>query len=110
MRTLTDEGYAGVQAGGFQLVRCHIISIADLAVLANYYLFIQDGTINDAASASDCVKEYDRISHHRALLDDNTRREHAAFNMTVDHTSMCNTAARDAGTRRPLSSGAHVAT
>src|SRR5690349_1039326 len=95
MCAFTDERDAGVQAGGFQLVRCHIISIADLTVLANHHLFIQDGTIYDAASAYDCVKEYDRISHHRAFLDDNSRREHTAFNMTFDDTSMRNKAARD---------------
>src|ERR1700726_5066630 len=74
VRTFADERNAGIQPGGFQLVGRHIIPVANLAILANNNLFIQNSTVNHTASADDCVKEYDRVPDNGPLLDNDSRR------------------------------------
>src|SRR5438067_2095772 len=65
---LADERNASVQPGGFQLVGCHIIAVANLAVLAEDDLFIQDRAVNHATSTNDGVKEYDGVPDNCILL------------------------------------------
>src|SRR5437588_9766876 len=97
VRTFADERNAGVQPGGFQLVGHHIIAVANLAILANDDLFIQDSTVNHAASADDRVKEYDGVPDNGPLLDNDSWREHAALDLSLDDTAMRDEAARDLG-------------
>src|SRR5712691_956380 len=97
VRPFADERNAGVQAGGFQLVGRHVIAVANLAILANDDLFIQDDTVNHTASADDCVKEYDRVPDNGPFLDYHTRREHTALDLALDDTTMRDEAARDLG-------------
>src|SRR5438552_213670 len=84
----TDEGNATIQPGRFQLVGCHIIAVTNQAVLADNDLLIQDRTVNYAASANDGVKEHDGVADNRVLRDDDTRREHAALDVSFDDTAM----------------------
>src|SRR6266571_6266257 len=97
LRAFADERNAGVQPGGFQLVGRHIIAVANLAILANDDLLIQDGTVNHTASADDRVKEYDRVTDNGPFLDNDSRREHAALDLSLDDTAMRDEAARDLG-------------
>src|ERR1700736_6466265 len=95
VRAFADERYAGVQPGRFQPVRRHIIAVANLAVLADDSLFIQDRTINHAASADYGVKEHDGVANNRVLLDDDARREHAALDSSLDDATMRDQATDD---------------
>src|SRR6266567_3339738 len=97
VRSFADECNAGVQPGGFQLVGRHVIAVANLAILANDDLFIQDSTVNHTASADDRVKEYDRVPDNSPLLDNDSRREHTALDLSLDDTAMRDEAARDLG-------------
>src|SRR5712692_9007763 len=95
VRTFADERDACVQSTGFQLVRRQIISVANLAMLADDDLFIQDRTVNHATGTDDGVKEHDGVPHNRALLDDDARREHAPLNLSLDDTAVRDQAAGD---------------
>src|SRR6266571_3424858 len=97
VRTFADESNAGVQPGGFQFVGRHVITVANLAILANDYLFIQNSTVNHTASADDRVKEYDRVPDNGPFLDNDSRREHTALDLSLDDTAMRDEAARDLG-------------
>src|SRR5260370_2967140 len=88
VRAFADERNAAVQPTGFQLVRRHIIAIANLAVLADDDLFIQDRLVNYAAGTNDCVEEHDGVTDNRALLDDHTGRERTMFDLSLDDTAM----------------------
>src|SRR5436305_1258326 len=89
------ERDASVEPAGFQLVRRHVIAVANLAVLANNDLFIQDRTVNHAACTDDGVEQQDGVSDNGSLLHDDSWREHAALDMALDDTTMGDQATGD---------------
>src|SRR5947209_7905286 len=78
-RAFADEGDATVQQAGFQFVGSHVFSVANLTVLADDDLFVQNGVVDYTASADHSIEEYDGVAHNRTFLDDHARREYAAL-------------------------------
>ena len=83
MRAFTDERNATVQPRGFQFVRRHIIAIANLAVLTDCNLFIQNRTIKHTPGPDDGVKKHDRVPYHCTFLD-NHRDQLLGFAAQLD--------------------------
>jgi hypothetical protein len=92
VRAFADERDAGVQQVRFQFVGRHIVTIADLAVLANDDLFIYDRAINHAARTDDGVEKDDGVTHNGTLLDDDAGREHAVLNPPFNDVAVGNEA------------------
>src|SRR2546430_15956122 len=67
------ERDASVEPARVQLVRRHVIAVANLAVLADHDLFVQDRTGNHAVCANDGVVAPRGISDNTALLGDESR-------------------------------------
>src|SRR5579859_364227 len=110
MHPFTDERNASVEPGGLQLVWCHVIAIANLAVFADNDLFIQDCTVNYTARTNDRIKEHDRVTDDSILLNNDTWRENAALNMAFDDTAMRDQATDNLRSTANMSWGAFFAT